>query len=168
MLRIINSLSIFIENCYKEFGVREYSRIMKITPPTASKILKKLELDDLLKKRQERKYLLFRVNRNSKVLNGLSKIYWSQKLNNLIDYLDSELSPYTIVLFGSLTKLETREDSDIDLAVFTKVKKRLKLEKYEKLYNRKIQLFSFTSLKKINKELRNNILNGHLIKGEFM
>ncbi|MCK5043811.1 nucleotidyltransferase domain-containing protein [Candidatus Pacearchaeota archaeon] len=167
MLKKINSLSPFIEDCYKELGVREYSRIIKITAPTASKILKEFESEGLLKKREERRFLLFRANRDNIILKDISKIYWRQKLNKLIDYVDSELYPSKIILFGSLTKLEVRENSDIDLAILTKIKKRLNLEKYEKLYKRKIQVFYFTSMDKINKELRNNLLNGYLIKGEF-
>jgi len=30
MLKIINELSVFFEDCYREFSVREYARIMKI------------------------------------------------------------------------------------------------------------------------------------------
>ena len=33
MLEIINNLEPFIEDCYSEIGVREYSRMMKISPP---------------------------------------------------------------------------------------------------------------------------------------
>ena len=61
MLKIFNDLEPFIEECYKEIGVREYSRIIKISAPTASKILKNFESEGLLKKRLDKGYLLFGI-----------------------------------------------------------------------------------------------------------
>ncbi len=166
MLKIINSLCPFIEDCYNEIGVREYSRIIKITPPTASKLLKELELEGLLKKRIDRGYLLFRANREDSILKDLSKIYWKQKLKDVIEYINSRLYDPTIVLFGSLTKLETKKDSDIDLTIFTNINKNINLEKFEKSFKRKIQLFKFKSISNINsKELKMNILNSYIIQG---
>jgi len=166
MLKIINDLHPFIEDCYRERGVREYSRIMKITPPTASKLLKELELEGLLKKRIDRGYLLFRANRESSILRDLSKIYWKQKLRKVIEYLNSELYELAIILFGSLIKLETRKDSDIDLVIFTNLKKNIDLKKFEKSFKRKIQLFKFKSISDINsKELKMNLLNSYIIQG---
>ena len=169
MLKLLNVLSPFIEDCYREFGVREYSRIARITAPTASKLLKGFEVEGLLKKRLERRYLLFRANRENNVLKDLSRIYWWQRLKKLIDYLDSELHSPTIILFGSLAKLEAKKDSDIDLAVLTNINKSLNIKKYEKLFSREIQLFAFKSLSAIsNNELKNNVLNGYIIHGEFV
>ncbi|GAI50441.1 unnamed protein product, partial [marine sediment metagenome] len=69
-------------------------------------------------------------------------------------------------LFGSLTKLETRKNSDIDLTIFTKLKKNIDLKTYEKNLKREIQLFKFESLSKINsKELKMNLLNSYVIQG---
>lgn len=167
MLEIINNLEPFIEDCYSEIGVREYSRMMKISPPTASIMLKKFEFEGLLKKREDKKYFLFRANRESPVLTDLSRIYWRQKMQKILDYLNSEFHYPTIILFGSLTKLEAKDDSDIDIAILTNIKKIVNLEKYEKMLNRKLQLFAFKSLSKINNDLKNSIINGFLIQGEL-
>ena len=48
MLDIINNLTLFFEDNYAKINVRRYSRIMKISPPTASKLLKKYEEENLL------------------------------------------------------------------------------------------------------------------------
>jgi len=168
MLEIINNLKPFMEDNYLELGVREYSRILKLSPPTASKILKGFEKENLLKKREERGYLLFRANKESYVLKELSIIYWKEKLIDLTEYLESEAYSPTIVLFGSLSKLEASKESDIDLAIFTKIKKEIKLNEFEKKFGREIQLFIFKSLSDIkNKELKNNILNGNRLKGRL-
>ena len=167
MLNIIYNLKPFIEDNYEEFGVREYSRILKITAPTASKLLKGFESEGLLKSRKYRGYLLFRANRDSRILKDLATTYWKQELGEVIGVLNSKFHEPTIILFGSLSKLETKKDSDIDLAIFTKFNKRINLSEYEKNLGREIQVFFFKSLDKINKELKMNILNGYRIQGEF-
>lgn len=165
MLEIINRLSAFFEDNYREFSVREYSRKIKISPPTASKILKGFAKEKLLSLRKERGFLLFKINRGNGVARDLSRIYWGEKLNNLTVFLEEELYSDSIVLFGSLSKLETTEKSDIDIAIFTKSKKNIDLSKFEEKLGREIQLFVFESLGKVNKELKNNILNGYILAG---
>ena len=165
MLEIINNLEPFFEDCYREISVREYSRLAKITPPTASKLLKKFASQGLLKKREERGFILFQANRENQILRSLSKIYWEEKLKSLTSYLEKQLRSDAIVLFGSLINLEVNENSDIDIAVFTKFKKEIDLKNFEKSLSKEIQLFVFESLEKVNKELRVGITNGYILKG---
>lgn len=165
MLEIINRLSVFFEDNYRECSVREYSRIMKVSPPTASKILKGFVKDGLLLFREDRGFLLFRINRESGVARDLSRMYWGEKLGELVLFLESKLHSDSIVLFGSLSKLEVTGESDVDIAVFGESKKGVDLSRFEKRLGREIQVFVFESLVKVDKELRNNILNGYLLGG---
>lgn len=167
MLDIINNLKPFFDDCYAEVSVRQYSRMIKISPPTASKILKDYAKEGLLKMREDKGYILFRANRDSDTLKALSRIYWAGKFSELLEYLDSAFHSPTIILFGSLSKLEVKEDSDIDLAIFSNIKKKLILEKFEKQFKRKIQVFYFNNLEKISKNLKFNVINGYILKGEF-
>jgi len=166
MLEKINKhLGIFFEDCYKEWAVREYARKTKISPPTASKILKDFAKQNLLKSRQERGFLLFRANRENKTMEDLSRIYWKGKLKSLTEYIEKEIYPNAMVLFGSLSKLEVTEKSDIDIAIFTKIKKDLKLNDFEKKLKRKIQIFIYENIANINKSLKLAILNGYILRG---
>jgi len=167
MLKIVNDLSLFFEDCYREFSVREYSRLNKMSPPTASKLLKYFVNEELLLMKEFRGHLLFRVNRESLILRDLSRIYWREKLKDLVDYLNLELRDCTIVLFGSLSKLESKEDSDVDLAIFRDVKKKVDINKFEKKLGREIQLIWFDSVGKIPNNIKKNILNGYLLNGGF-
>lgn len=163
MLNIIDNLNFlkpFFEDCYSELGVREYSKKVKISPPTASNILKKFHSQGLLKMRKERRYLLFRANRENSLLKDLSFLYWKTNLSPITNYLINNFLPKSIILFGSLTKLEVIKDSDIDLCIISPIKKEINLKSFEKKYQRKIQIFVFDSVEKINKELRSNILKG--------
>ena len=164
MLKEINNLGLFFEDCYREVSVREYAREIKISPPTASKLLKGFVKEGLLNKREERGFLLFRVNRESVFLRDLSRIYWRKKLDELIEFLDNETHFSGIVLFGSLSKLEATKDSDIDIMIFSD-EKQLNLENFEKKLKRKIQCFFNESINNVPKNLKMNVLMGYLMEG---
>ncbi|MEK6792786.1 MAG: nucleotidyltransferase domain-containing protein [Nanoarchaeota archaeon] len=167
MLSIFNNLKLFFEDSYRRINVREYSRLTKISPPTASKMLLKFNKEDLLIMEKDRNYLFYYANKNNKLFIDLSRIYWKLKLDGLINFLNNELTNPSIILFGSLSKAEVKEDSDIDICIISH-KKDLDIEKFENNLKRKIQLFFFNSIKDIdNKELTNNILNGYILEGRL-
>jgi predicted nucleotidyltransferase len=160
---INNQLGVFFEDCYREYGVREYARLVNISPPSASKILKQFEKEGILLSRGDRGHLLFRLNKDSNIMKCLSRVYWEMKLDLLIAYLERYF-PKAIILFGSLSKLEAKKNSDIDL-LFLGPKKEVNLSKFEKSLNRNIQIFFYNSLDNINNELRTNIINGYVLRG---
>ena len=167
MLNIISNLQPFFEDCYRRINVREYAKIIKNSPPTASKILYSLEKEKILLKHEDRNYLFFYANKENKKFIGFSKIYWESKLADLTDFLDKQLVNPTVILFGSLSKAEVTPNSDIDLVIIAH-KKELNLNKFENLLKRKIQVFWFNSFENIkDKELKNNILNGHILSGRI-
>ena len=167
MLNIINSLKPFFEDCYRRINVREYSRLRKISPPTASKILFELNKEGLLLIEKDRNYIFYYANKNNKIFVDLSRIYWNLRLDNLVDFLNKSLTNPTIILFGSLSKAETKSDSDIDICIMGH-KNELNIKNFEDNLKRKMQLFFFSSIEDIkNKELANNIINGYILKGRF-
>ena len=131
MLKILNNLAPFFDDCYRRISVREYAKLTGISPPTASKLLISYHKEGLLVKEEDRNYLFFQVNRESKLMKGLSRVYWNEKLKDLINVIEEELFPDALVLFGSLSKLETKKESDIDILVITKSKKKINLERFE-------------------------------------
>jgi len=167
MLKIINNLAMFFEDCYRRINVREYAKIIKVSPPTASKILSSYHKEGILKKEEDRNYFFFFANKNNKQFIDLSRIYWNYKLEELIIYINEKLTNPTIILFGSLAKAEVKKDSDVDLIIFSN-KKELVIKSYERRLKRNIQLFWFKSIKDIkNRELKNNMVNGYLLKGRL-
>jgi len=167
MLNIINNLKPFIEDCYRRINVREYSRLMKVSPPTASKILSEFNKEELLEIEKDRNYIFYHANKNNKLFIDLSRIYWKIKLEKLINFLNKNIINPTIILFGSLSKGETKNDSDLDICIIGH-KKELNLKDFENNLKRKIQLFFFTSIEDIkNKELANNIINGYILNGRL-
>lgn len=169
MLEIINSLKPFFEDNYKRIHVREYARLQKISPPTASKTLSALEKKGLLKKETDKQYINYLANKESDIFIDLSRIHWKTKLkqSGLISHIKDEMLNPIIILFGSLAKAEAKKDSDIDLAIFTITKKELKTQEYERKLKRNLQILTFNNLESAGKELRNNILNGYKIEGSW-
>jgi len=167
MLNIINNLKPFIEDCYRRINVREYSRLMKISPPTASKLLSELSKEGILLAEKDRNYIFYHANKTDKIFIDLSRIYWKLKLNKIVNFLNQNLTNPTIILFGSLSKAETKNDSDVDICILGH-KKEISLKGIEEDLKRKIQLFFFSSIGDIkNKELANSIINGHILEGRL-
>ncbi|MFA5993203.1 MAG: nucleotidyltransferase domain-containing protein [Candidatus Pacearchaeota archaeon] len=166
MLNIINNLKPFFEDCYRRINVREYSRLMKISPPTASKILSEFNKEGLLLTEKDRNYIFYYANKTDRVFIDLSRIYWKIRLDQLVKFLDKNLTNPTVILFGSLSKAETKNDSDIDLCIISH-KKELHLKSFEDNLKRKIQLFFFDSIEDIKKELATNIINGYVLQSRL-
>ena len=168
MLKIFNNLKPFFEDNYRVINIREYARIVKISPPSASKLLKGYEKEGLLKSDKNRNYIDYRANSKSKLFMELSRIYWyfSFEKSGLVEFIEKNLLSPLIILFGSLNKAESKSDSDVDLAIFTPSKKTIDIKNFEKKIGRKVQIFMFKSQQDVkNKDLLNNILNGFIIKG---
>jgi len=164
MLDIISVLEPFFEDCSKRIGVREYARLLNISPPTASKILKEYVKEGLLLRHVDRGYHLYYAKKE-RLFIDISRLYWANKLRQLTEYLEHELVDPTIILFGSLSKAENTRASDVDLVIIAR-KKELKFDTFEQSLRRRIQAFWYTSINDIkNKDLATNIVNGHILRG---
>lgn len=167
MLKIINDLKPFFEDCYRRINIREYARIMKISPPTASNLLAYYNREGLLLKERYRNYVLFYANKESGEFIELSRIYWKCMLKPLVSFMEENLADPTVVLFGSLSKAEAKPDSDIDLAVLAH-KRDLNVGVFEKKLKRGIQIFWFKSIGDIkDSRLANSIIEGCMLRGRY-
>lgn len=167
MLKIINNLRPFFEDCYRRISVREYAKVIDVSPPTASKTLTAYHAENLLLKTSYRNYILFYANKQNQTFIGLSRIYWGEKLHELVSLIEKKTINPTVVLFGSLSKAEAKPDSDVDLAVFA-TKKELNTSEPEGRIKRMVQIFWFRSIKDVKSaELANGIINGYLLKGRL-
>tara|TARA_Y100000296_G_scaffold85473_1_gene121503 strand:+ start:3477 stop:3989 length:513 start_codon:yes stop_codon:yes gene_type:complete len=170
MLEIFNKLELFFKDNFRRINVREYARLQKISPPSASKILNNFSFEKLLIKENYKNYQYYLANKENPLFINLSRLYWQQKLESsgLLNYFQKETINPLIILFGSFSKAEINENSDIDISIFTSSKVKLNIKKFEKKLGRKIQLFIFKDSKEVkNKHLLNNIYNGLIISGNW-
>jgi predicted nucleotidyltransferase len=171
MFKELNNLKLFFEEPTREFNVREFARLKKISPATASKELTMLVKKGLLKERKERLLKLYKANLDSDILQDIKTFYNIRKAKDtgLIEALNKFYLKPTIVLFGSCASGLDTETSDFDLLIISEKRKEFPdKSKYEKLLNRKLQLFIVKDIKELkNNHLINNILNGIPIQGRI-
>lgn len=148
----------------KSIAIREYSRLLKISPSTSKIYLEQMEKEGILKSRKDHNLVLFKGDgekfTNLKIEYNIKRI----KDSKLINYLE-QFNPTAIILFGSQAKGTNNEKSDIDIAVvIPKQSKKLNLS--FSLENQEVQFFVFTNETfRKNKELANNIVNGRILYG---
>ncbi|MEK6872878.1 MAG: nucleotidyltransferase domain-containing protein [Nanoarchaeota archaeon] len=163
----------FIENPEKEFHVRQIAKLVNKSPTTISKYLKKFERKDILKSDKKFNHLLFKANTENDNFKRLKLSYNLEILHSsgLIDYIVKEFNyPEAIILFGSFAKAENIPKSDVDLLIISPLKKEINLERFEEKLGHKIQLFinskkEIEIMKRKNKELLNNFINGVTLYG---
>lgn len=164
-------LRLFFEDPYPKgigFQLREIGRKVAIAPTSVKRYLRELEKEGLITKLKHRIYgypiyYANRDNENFKLLKKLDNIV-KIKESELLDHLLENCIPDVIILFGSASRGEDLKDSDIDLFVMSKEEK-LDLGRFEKILGRKINILFNEDFNKLSKELRNNIINGIILKG---
>ncbi len=161
-------LDVFFASPTYLFTVREIARLTNLTHPTVSLCLLNLKKAGLVEpdsahhkntvfwkaKKESEKY------RTHKKINNLQQLYASGLVNKIVE----ETSPNAIVIFGSYSKGEDVEESDIDIFVVSQ-EKRIIFKRYEKRLHRKINLTFESNIHVLNKEFLNNIINGVILYG---
>ena len=157
----------FFLNPTERLRVRQIERAVKVPLPSAILYAKEMEKEKMIKSSIISGANLYSADRSSikflyeKRLFNIGSLYKS----GLVEFLITEYSNPTIAVFGSYSKGEDIEKSDIDLYVET-TKKIAGLERFEKVLQRPIQIFSYRNFQKIeNKNLANSILNGVVLNG---
>ena len=161
-------LQIFFDDPETDFQLREISRKINLATTSAKLHLEALSKQGLVATKTHRvqKYPLYAANREAERFRFFKKINTVIMISEsgLLDYLADNCTPDTIVLFGSASKGEDIKDSDIDLFLNCPERK-LDLKVFEKALNRKIGIFFSEDFGKLSKELKNNIINGIVLRG---
>jgi len=158
-------LKIFMDHPTESFGLRELSRLSKISPPSVINYLKEFQKEKLIEKQEKNKIPFYIANRDAedfKQYKIISILYELHK-SGLIDFLWDALAPEAIILYGSFSKGESIESSDVDIFVVGKYKE-ININKYEKKLGYNVHLMG-DELKNASKEFRNNLANGITLKG---
>lgn len=159
-------LKIFLDLPLEQLRLRQIARLAKLSPPSIMEYLKEFEKKGLIRKTLKDKIPIYTANRDSSdfiLYNKISIIFELNK-SGLIDFLWNNLAPQSIILYGSFSKGESIENSDIDIFILGK-EKNLEIEEFEAKLGRKIHILFKDSFKKLPNELKNNLLNGIILKG---
>ena len=136
----------------EKLSQRDISKLLKVSPTAVANSLKLLQKDNLISIEQTKNINFVSFNRDEKKaielkrVENLKNIYTS----GILSYLEKELPGGTIILFGSYSYGEDTNTSDIDLAIISRKDKILKLEEFENLLNRKININFHNSFEEIH------------------
>ena len=156
----------FFNNPTKKLRVRQIERILKLPIPSVIRYCKELKEENILKTTKISNVTFYEANRSSKIFLLEKKLFNIKMLykSGLMDFLKKELSNPPIIVFGSYSRGEDIEKSDIDLFIETPGKKKLNLKKFEKFFGKPIQIFESKSIRLIkNTHLANNMVNGIIL-----
>jgi predicted nucleotidyltransferase len=145
----------------KQFTVRELATKTKMSKSTVQYRLQALKSQGIIS--AQNKWVDSWPNRLRKTFYYIDKIIQS----GLIDYLEHEFAASAIIIFGSFSKGESIKGSDIDIFVECAREKEYNLRKFEKKLGHNIELITRSSIMKLPKRLRNNVVNGIKLKGYF-
>ncbi|MCE8429164.1 MAG: nucleotidyltransferase domain-containing protein [Candidatus Methanoperedens sp.] len=164
-------LKVFFENPKPQdagFQLREISRITSIATTSVKLYLNELIKDGLVISTKHRifTYPVYRGNMDNVEFRFLKKIdtILTIRESGLIDHLENHVIPDVIILFGSASKGEDLIESDIDLFLLCKERK-LDLTFFENKIKKKISLLFSENFGDLSNELKNNLLNGVILKG---
>jgi predicted nucleotidyltransferase len=160
-------LEFFLLHPTKETHLRELSRTINISLPWVRKQVTELSKEDLVSQKKQHSVILVEANRDSLIFQGVKRSYNILSLykSGIIEYLKEVYHhPEAIVLFGSYSKGEDIETSDIDIAILTSRSVKHNLKKYEKKLQRKIHILELEK-KKIEEEFWSTLANGIVLEG---
>ncbi|HLD12398.1 MAG TPA: nucleotidyltransferase domain-containing protein [Candidatus Nanoarchaeia archaeon] len=169
MLQYYNTYRVlqqFFNSPRKQFYLRELSRLLKLGPVSTTNNLKQLLKEKLIIRIEKGLYPTYSANRENDYYKLLKKQNTTLQItrSGLLQFIDETIRPECIILFGSASRGEDHEESDIDLFIQAK-ETTLQLKPYENILHRKINILFEKNIKNLSKELLNNIINGTILYG---
>lgn len=159
----------FFLNPSAKLRLREIERALDLPFPSVLRYSKELFNEGILSTESYGNVKFYTAKREEKFL--LEKKLFNLKQlydSGMIDFLREKFSNPSIVVFGSYSRGEDIEDSDIDIYLETPSGRDILLDMYEEYLNRKIQLMKHKSIKEVkNMHLANNIINGIILNGHI-
>lgn len=161
-------LKVFLMNSLEEFGLREIARLIELSPTAVKTHLLELVKQNLIKKKLKKGLPLYFADRDNQIFKTCQKIsiIYELESSGLVDFLWEKLAPSSLVLFGSYYRGEAIDSSDVDIYIGGKERK-LDLSKFDARLGLEVHLVFEKSLGKISKELKNNIANGVVLRGNL-
>ncbi len=162
-------LETFFGNPSREFHLRELSRLLKLSMPTIISVTDALAGENLIKKTKGKVLTTVAANRENVKFVRQKRTYNLEQFyaSGLLEYLSGSYNhPKLIILFGSFSRGEDIESSDIDIAVVTNKKLSLDFSKYERVLRKGISVHE-VNLDKVSNEFKANLANGIVLEGSW-
>ncbi len=160
-------LEVFFKEPTATHFIREISREIKLSPPSVKIMIDNLIKSELIISKKSKPFNGYVANRDNEDFLFYKRAYNLMSLYNLKKMIVEAIHPKSIILFGSYSRGEDIETSDIDILIISKVKKDLNLETIEKKLKRKINIMIVEDIKDLEKSIIKKIHNGIVLSGEI-
>ena len=162
-------MELFFKRPLYSFHLREICRLLNWSPTKVRFYINDLKKRNLMIEFREKNLSLFKSNRDSKEFKMYKIIYNLYHAFKISRIIEEKLEDFdAIIFFGSALKGEDIENSDFDFCIVGTKEVKIDFTKIENELNRKISLLfieDLGGLKRRNKELLNNLINGFVIEG---
>tara|TARA_Y100000310_G_C20250267_1_gene608767 strand:+ start:35 stop:553 length:519 start_codon:yes stop_codon:yes gene_type:complete len=158
-------LEVFFKEPTRIHFIKGISRNIKIAHTSVRNNIKRLEKIGLISKKKSNPFDGYVANRESDAFIHYKQAYNLFSLFELKKFLIEEIHPKTLIVFGSYSRGEDIEESDLDIILVSKVKRELSLSRFEKKLSRKININFISFMSELEKPVRNNALNGWVLYG---
>jgi len=163
-----------------EFNISEFSKDTKINKGVLSRIVKKLEKENVIRVNRKGKILLFKINKDNLFIKNIiiplfekEQTFFKEHLKNKLIKLKEE-NVLSVILYGSYASGEANLTSDIDIMVVIKNKTNSLINKSDNLKNELlkedillridiINLSEFKKLYKLKEPLLKSIEKNHKV-----
>ena len=158
---------VFVDNPLKINYVKQISREINLAPTSVKVHLNVLEDQNILLKKKGERFYGFIANRDSEDFLFYKKIFNLIKIkeSGIIDEIVKNLYPKVIILYGSYLRGEDVLESDVDLLIISKSKKEISFDKFEKILKRRVHVLVEENLRKLNENLKSEVINGYVLHG---
>lgn len=136
-------LTVFFDEPYREFHLREIGEIADVSPSTAKRFLDFYEANGFLIKERKVNLALFRANVENNSFRFLKTALFLFKAKPLTDFLTEAYAGSSVVLYGSCARGEDGPESDMDLLVVGRRVEKMDLTRYEDILSRRINTIVF-------------------------
>jgi len=157
----------FYKNPNVEVHLRGLAESLDCSPGFISKSIGSLVEENIVKEEKKGNMRTFTAKTSSTEYRNKKRGYNIEEVltSGLPDYLENELYPDAIVLFGSYLKGMDTHDSDIDIAIINGREESLDLSSYEEDLERNVSLTKISSLDDAEPDFANTLANGLVLKG---
>lgn len=162
-----NVFKVFCEEPLSIHFIKSISKRIGLAHTSVRKLVDDLLRMNLIQKKKAKPFDGFVANRDNDDFIFYKRVYNLFSLKEISDFIVSNLFPELVVVFGSYSRGEDVESSDIDILVVSRSFRDLDLEKFEKKLKRKIHLLLLKDFKLLDSGLRKKVYNGFLLYGGF-
>lgn len=151
---------------------REIAKRLDVSPTAVSKSIKPIEKENLIvvKRNKNMNLNLIELNIDYPKAIGLKRIENLKMIyeSGIVEFLEEKYPGTVIILFGSYSHGEDTVKSDIDLAIIGAKDKIINTEKFNKFFEKEININIYIDFNNIHKNLKSNIFNGIVIVGRIV